>query len=164
MDLAARPAGAGIPHGPEIVFLPQPDDAFLRHPFLVPPDIKGLIVFMKHRYPEFILVKAVSGGQKIPGKADGLFLEIIPKGEIPQHFKKGMMPCRIPDIFKIIVFSAGPDAFLGRHRSGIVPLFITGEYAFKLDHAGIHKHEGLVVPGHQGGRPDRLVAVFFKIV
>ena len=43
---------------------------------------------------------------------DGLFLEIVAKGEIPKHFKEGVVPRRIADIVQVIVFAAGAHAFL----------------------------------------------------
>ena len=41
-----------------------------------------------------------------------LFLEIIAKRKIAEHFKKRMMPRCITDIIQVIMFAARTDAFL----------------------------------------------------
>ena len=79
-----------------------------------------------HHHPYRRRHEAVGGqfialGQQFPCPCNGLFLEIVPKRKIPQHFKKGVVPGCVAHVFQIIVFSAGPHAFLGRGRPGIAP-------------------------------------------
>ena len=51
MDLRARPARPGIPHGPKIVLLAQTDNP-ARQQIVDPlPDAIGLVIILKNRYP-----------------------------------------------------------------------------------------------------------------
>lgn len=40
--------------------------------------------------------------RQLPSHVDGICLEVIPKAEIPQHFKEAMMPSSHTNIFQII--------------------------------------------------------------
>src|SRR3546814_7789504 len=58
-------------------------------------------------------------GDQRPGVVDGLFLEIVAEGEIPQHFKESMVPRRIADIVEVVVLAPRAHAFLRRHRGAV---------------------------------------------
>ncbi len=65
-----------------------------------------------NRHPEFFLGQFDYVNQIFPGPGDGFFLEIIAEGKIAEHFEKGMMAGGDADIFQIVMFAAGADAFL----------------------------------------------------
>ena len=56
---------------------------------------------------------------EFPSPIDSIFFEIITKGPIPQHFKKGMVIGIEPDVIEVVVFPPGTDAFLSIGSAGI---------------------------------------------
>ena len=83
---------------------------------------------------------------------DGLFFEIITEAEIAQHFKKGMMPCRIADIFQVVMLAACTHTALAGRRPYIFALFTSKEHVLKLHHAGIGEQQGRIVARNQRTR------------
>ena len=51
-----------------------------------------------YRYPQFVFRQTKRFGQKYPGKAYGVVLEVVAKAEVAQHFKKRVVTCGIADI------------------------------------------------------------------
>ena len=51
--------------------------------------------------------------QEFPGPFDGLFLEVISKAPVAQHFEERVMIGVETDVIEIVVFPAGSNAFLG---------------------------------------------------
>ncbi len=49
---------------------------------------------------------------QFPCKCDRLFLEVIAKGEVPQHFEESVVAVGEADVFEVVVFAAGAHAFL----------------------------------------------------
>jgi len=80
---------------------------------------------------------------------DSFFLEIIAKTEVAKHFKKGMMSGRIADILEVVVLSSGPNTTLAGCGPVIIPLVLSHEDRFKLDHSGIGKQQRRVVCGYE---------------
>ena len=119
-DLAARAAGTGICHLPEVVrleFLPAglvPDahDAVLRHADVLGPDVVGLVVRVIDRDPELVLGQLVDPGQEVPREGDRLLLEVVAEGEIAQHLEERVMAGRVADVFEVVVLAAGAHAAL----------------------------------------------------
>ena len=56
-------------------------------------------------------------GDQVPGKLDGLFLEIVAEREIAEHLEEGVMARGVADIFEVVVLAAGAHAFLRCHRA-----------------------------------------------
>ena len=164
MNLRAGPAGARIAHSPEVVFLPQAHDAVFGNADQIAPEIVGLVVIEVNRHPELVGGQTVAVGQEVPGELNGFFLEIVAEGEVSQHFKEGVMARRVAHVFEVIVLAAGPHAFLGGHRTVVIPLFFAEKRTLELDHAGIGEQQGRVVRRHQGRTPYLLMLVFGKIV
>ena len=103
-------------------------------------------------------------GDQFPRHANGFFLEIVAKGKITQHFKKGQVPGRHAHIVQIIVLAPGTHAFLGTHRPRVAALFNTGKQVLELHHTRIGKHQGRIVLGHQGTGGNDLMSVIGKVV
>jgi hypothetical protein len=103
-------------------------------------------------------------GQKFPGKINGLFFEIIAKGEVAEHLEKGVVPGGMADILQVVMFAAGPHATLNGGGPDIIALFLAHEDPFKLDHAGVGEEQGRIVMGHQRRRIDNRVAPGGKIL
>ncbi len=136
-DFRTGAAGAGVSHGPEIVFFAEPDNALCGNADVPVPEIVGFVIVQIHGCIEFVGRQTVAVGQEIPSEFDGFFLEIIPERKIAEHFKKRVVPGRIADIFQIVVLAASPDAFLGSHGTVIGPLFLSEKGALELNHARI---------------------------
>jgi hypothetical protein len=83
--------------------------------------------------------------EKLPGKGNGLFLEVVPKREVPQHLKKSMVPGRHSNVFEVIMLSRNSKTLLTRGR----PFFFTTlgpeKGILKLIHPGIAKEQGRIV-------------------
>ena len=77
----------------------------------------------------------------------GFFLKIISEGEIPEHFKKGMVKICFTDNIKVI----GAQAFLtGRGPALKVSIDASQELRLKLLHPRCGKKYGRIILGHQG--------------
>ena len=150
-DLGAGAAGPGVAHGPKIVFFPHADDAVRRQPGDLLPEAGRFFVFVEDGGPQFIRRQFIVLGQELPGHLDGPFLEIIAEGEVPQHFKEGVVPGGEAHVFQVVVFAAGPDALLGTGGPAVGPGVFSQEHLFKLHHARIGEQQGGVPGGHQGG-------------
>ncbi len=158
-DFRAGTAGAGVPHGPEIVFLPQAHDAFRGETGDFLPKLAGFIVVVEHRGPEALLGEAVFDGEELPGRLDGPHLEVIPKGEIPQHLEKGVVPGGVAHVFQVVVLAPGPDALLGTGGPGVGALVLAQETALELHHAGVGEEQGGVAVGHERRAGDDRMAL-----
>ena len=155
-DFRAIAAGAGRAHGPQIVGVA--DDAVIAEAGDLLPQSAGLFVGRVDRDQQLVLGQADHLGDEIPGEGDGLFLEVIAEGEIPQHLEESVVAGGIADIVQIVVLAAGADAFLDGGGAGIGPLFGTGEQVLELHHARIGEQQGGIVARDQGRGWHRLVA------
>ena len=66
VDLAARPARAGVAHLPEVVLVAEALDAIHRHADLLVPDRLGLVVAVVHGDPQAVAVEAERLGRRAP--------------------------------------------------------------------------------------------------
>jgi hypothetical protein len=76
------------------------------------PQIGCLIVCVIDRGRQLVGGEAPFLGEQGPCMDNCLFLEIVAKGEVPQHLEEGVMPRGIADIIKIVVLAPGAHAFL----------------------------------------------------
>ncbi len=114
MDLRTRTARTGLAHLPEIVFLVQPENALLRNARHFLPELLGFVVFAEDRDVQPVLRHAepLRTGHQLPGKRDGILLEVIAEREIAEHLEERVVAARVADIFKIVVLAAGAHALL----------------------------------------------------
>ncbi len=163
VDLRAGAAGAHIAHGPPIVLL-----AKAQHPLRgragVDPQLHGLVIVLVDREPEPLHGQPPLVDQQIPGVFDGLFFEIVAKGEVAQHLEEGVVPGAGADLLQIVVLAADPQTLLGCGGPAIVPLLQPQEEILELHHARIGEHQGGVVGRDQVAALDRSVAPLAKIV
>src|SRR5260370_35008776 len=98
MDLTARAAGAGVTHGPEIIFGAHGEDTFFGdaygHPefFCVVVTWNGFVAF-ENGGIELRLFNAepIGRGDQLPRVSDGFLLEVVAEAEIAQHLEEGMV-------------------------------------------------------------------------
>jgi hypothetical protein len=150
MYLAARSAGSGFPHLPEIILLAPPKDLFFAESDPA-PEIKSLVVVFIYGYEEFIRRQLQLFGEKVPSEADRLLLKIIPEREVAEHFKECMLAGSPPHIFKIVVFAARSDYLLAGCGTGIRALRFAQKGILKLVHPCVGKEKGRIVMGNQRG-------------
>jgi hypothetical protein len=141
----ARTARAGIAHRPEIVRRADADNAGFRQTGNLAPQIECFVILGIDGGQQAVLVEAEFLGDQRPGEFDGVFLEIVAKGEIPQHFKEGMVPRRIAYIVEVVVLAARANAFLRRYGAVIGAFFQPRENILELHHAGICEHQCRIV-------------------
>ncbi len=157
VHLRAGPAGAGIAHGPEIVLLPEAQDAIVAQPGDVFPELEGVVVIGEDGRLETILGQSPFLGEEIPAVLDGLLLEVVPEGEIAQHLEEGVMPGGAAHVLEVVVLAPRPHALLSGYGSAILPLLLAEEHALELVHARVGEEKGRVVARHErGGAHDRV--------
>jgi len=161
-DLRARAAGARIAHGPEVVLFAHADEAFFGDAHLFAPDVVGFVVFAEHRNPQFVLGQAHLLGQKLPGIGDGILFEIIAEGKVAEHLEKGVMTGGLADIFQVVVFAPGANAFLRRGGAHVVPFFTSEKNILELVHARIYEQQGRIVVRDQRRGGYHLVAALLE--
>ena len=149
-DFRAGTTGARVPHGPEVILITHASDAISGHADLIAPDLLRFVIAIVDRYPELFRRQAKALRQQRPGEANRVMLEVIPKGEIPQHFEEGVVARRIADVLKVVVLPPSPHAALAGDRSVIASLFPPREHILELHHACIGKQQGGIVSGHKG--------------
>jgi hypothetical protein len=80
---------------------------------------------------------------------NGIFFEVIPETEVPQHFKESVMAGGVADLVKVIVFAAGPHAALRTDGTGVTALLGTEEHILELHHAGIGEQQSRIITWNQ---------------
>ena len=148
-NLGARATGASRPHAPEVVVRGDADDPLFGQARDFAPIARSLIVGVIDGDRQLVFRQTEILGQQLPSKGNSLFLEIVAKGKIPQHFKESVVTRGIADIVQIIVLAARAHAFLGGCGALVVAGFHAGETVLKLHHARVGKHQRRVVARHQ---------------
>src|SRR5207245_3494516 len=95
----------------------------------------------------------------LPRKSDRVFLEVIAKGEIPQHLEESVMAIGESHVFEVVVFAAGAHAFLRRGRALVVALLEPEENVLELVHARIGKKQSRIADGDERGAAHHAMAV-----
>ena len=171
-DFRAGATGAGITHGPEIVTLvafsarlvADARESRRIDTDPVEPDLRGLVILFIDGDPELLARQAERVGQELPGVLDGIFLEIVAKAEVAEHFEKGVMPGRVADILEIIVLATGAHAALRRDSTVVGALFASGEDILELDHARVREQEGRIISRDERARFDHAVPALLEKV
>ena len=148
-DFRTGAARAGFAHRPEIVARRDANDAVVGKAGDFFPQSERLVVVVIDGDEQPILGEAEFLGDQAPGKGDRLFLEIISKGEVPEHLEEGVVPGGIADVIEIVVLAAGADAFLRGGGADVIPLFRSREHILERHHSRIGEHQRRIVPGHQ---------------
>ncbi len=119
VHLGAGPAGAGVPHRPEVVLLAQPEDPVGGQELL--PEVERLVVVGEDGGLEPVLGEPEVLGQELPAEPDRVLLEVVAEGEVAQHLEEGVVPGGAADVLQVIVLAAGPHALLGGGRPDVRP-------------------------------------------
>ena len=113
------------------------------------PEAFGFVVFAEDGDVELVFGKAVFFGDQVPGELDGFGFEVVAEGEVAEHFEESVVAAGVADVFEIVVFAAGADAFLGGGGAGVIAGFEALEDLFELVHARVGEEQGGVVGRHE---------------
>ena len=160
VDLAARPAGAGLGHPPEVLVVAGVDVAPAGHPLgrqadLVAPDRPGDLVVRVGRRRQALGRDPELLRQELPGPVDRLALEVVAEAPVPHHLEEGVVARRAPDLLEVVVLAGHPQAALDVDGPGVAARLGAGEDLLELDHPGVREEEGLVAGRDRGSRSAR---------
>ncbi len=116
-DFRTRTTRTGIAHRPEVIGGRNTDDAVIRQTANLFPKTMGFVIGVINRDQKLVFGKTIFLGDQVPGEFNRVFLEIIAKREVAEHFKEGVMAGGMTDIFKIVMFATGTHAFLRGGRA-----------------------------------------------
>lgn len=100
--------------------------------------------------------------EKLPGPSDGILLEVVPKGPVPEHLEEGMVVGVLAHVVEVVVLPAGADALLGvagaaQAAERRVRRRRAEEDRLVLVHPGVGEQQRGVVDGdHRTRRPPRV--------
>src|SRR5437667_5393623 len=120
-----------------------------------PRFVNGRVNSLRRESPAF--------NNKLPRPLDRLLLEIITEAPIPQHLKKGVMICVESDVFEVVMFPSGANAFLRVGDARRIPrrFLLSEKNGHELVHASIgEKQIGRV--WHERRRSHNRVLFFAK--
>ena len=80
---------------------------------------------------------------KFPRPLDRFLFEIVAKAPVAQHFEEGVMIGVEPDIFEVVVFAAGANAFLCVGHARRIPgrLLLAEKNGHELVHARVREKQ-----------------------
>ena len=168
-NFGARATRAGITHGPEVVrsvrstfVVADADHALGRHADVFGPDVIGFVIAGVDRHPELVFRQLQDTGQEGPGKIDRVFLEIVAKAEVAQHFEKSVVTGGVADVFQVTVLATGTHALLAAGSTGVCPFFLTQETVLELVHPRVSEQQGRIVVRDQGAGRDTGVTLLLE--
>src|SRR5690606_30644975 len=153
VDLAARTAGPGVAHGPEVVGHAEADQAIVAETAHLAPELAGVRVLgdpllsLEVGAHEPLPREAEDLRQEFPRIDDRLLLEVVAEAEVAQHLEERMMPRRRPHGFEAVVLAADADTLLTARGAPVGALLAAREHVLELDHARIGEHQRRIVPG-----------------
>src|SRR4029077_4675953 len=152
VNLAARSAGTGVAHLPEIIFRTKFEDAIVRHTLPEPQVVsfgiaRDSVFAFADGDVKFLLIdgEPLPRSTQLPRVGEGVFLEVVAEGEISQHLEKRVVAIGETYVFQVVVFAACAHAFLGSRRPRVVALFEAQEYVLELVHSGVGKQQRRIV-------------------
>src|SRR5687767_2668821 len=154
MDLAAWTTWPGLTHLPEIIFATEAQNSLARSADLFPQPFGVFVgrhfrVALVNRKPQARRIESQYVDQKLPGKLDRVFLEVVAKRKIAEHLEKGVMPRGFADLVEVVVLAAGAHALLRRRGAQVIALLHAEKRVFKLIHAGVGEQQRRIVGREQ---------------
>ena len=159
MNLAARTARSGIAHLPEIILRAEFVDPIFGDA-LSQPQVVGFAIAL---YTVFALedgqvqlvfrnAEPLGRSNQLPRVGDGVLLEIVAEGEVPQHLEEGVVAIGKANVFQIVMLAARADAFLRRGGLVVVAFFQAEEDVLELVHARVGEQQrGIVLRDERRG-------------
>ncbi len=156
VDLAARPARAGVAHLPEVVLVAEALDALHRYADLLVPDRLGLVVALVDGDPQTVAVEAERLGRQLPAPRDDLVLEVVTEAEVAEHLEEHQVALGAPDVVEVVVLAAGSGALLAADRALVRRHFVADEVRLERHHAGDGEQHRRIVRDQAGRRHHRM--------
>ncbi len=157
-DLRRRTARSGHPHLPEVVPVP-PLQPLRIDSHLVEPDRRRLVIALVDGEPDTVGIETEVFGGELIRPRDGLFLEVVPKAEVPQHLEEGEMANGRAHHLDV----HGARHLLRRHRPVEWRRLLPQEVRLEGDHPGVGEQQSRVDRDQRRRRSD-LVATLGKEV
>ena len=175
VDLGARTARADVSHLPEVVLAVKREH--LVRGEVLEPDLLGLVVggkalrgiTAKVRGVEPVLGEHVHLREELPRPPDGLLLEKVAEGPVPEHLEEGVVVGVLADVVEVVVLAARADALLGvggalELRERALRVGGAQEAGLELVHSRVGEEEGWVIVGDHGrGRHDGVLLALEEI-
>ena len=163
VDLRAGAAGAGVAHGPPVVLLAEAQHPLRRRAGLDPEPL-GFVVVGIDGEPHALQGQFQLVDEQLPGELNGLFLEVIAKGEVAQHLEEGVVARARPHVLQIVVLAAHTHALLGSGGAVVGALVHAQEHVLELDHSRVGQEQRGVVVRHQAATVhDRMLVLVEKV-
>jgi hypothetical protein len=105
--------------------------------------VHGRVKSLRRKFPAI--------DHKLPRAFDRFLFEIIAKAPVAEHFEKGVVIGVESDIFEVVMFASGADAFLSVSNSRRIPrrFLLAEKDRHELVHAGVREKQIRCV-GQQG--------------
>ena len=159
VQLGVGPGRTGIGHLPEVVLVPETENAAVGDAGDLPPQLARFIVGVVHRDVEAVGIDAepLITGHPVPRVFDRFLLEIVAEGEVAEHLEERVVACRVADLLQVVVLPARADALLAGHRTRVVATFQALKHPLELHHSGVGEQQRGVIGRYE--RPARHLLV-----
>ena len=157
VQLAARPAGTGVAHPPEVLLVAgrdvaPPHEALRRQADLVGPDGVRLVVIGVHRGGDAVGGDAQLIGQELPCPVDRLALEIVAEAPVAEHLEQRVVARRAADLLEVVVLALHAQAELGVDGANVVALLLPGQHPLERRHPRVDEQQRRIVAREQRRR------------
>ncbi len=98
------------------------------------------LVSFEHGGIQSVLVKLKYVYKILPSPVDCLFLEVVTKRPVAEHFKHSVVVCVVTYLFKVVMFAGYTQAFLTVGDAFVGCRTVAENDVFELVHTGICKH------------------------
>jgi len=102
--------------------------------------------------------------QQFPGESNGFVLEVIAKGEVPQHFEECLVAPRVAHVVEVVVLSPGSYNLLTCCRPVIGACFTAQEHFLELIHSRVDEQQRRILSRNQGGTSHDGVTTIFEVL
>ena len=114
-----------------------------------------MLIAFEYGDVQAVFFNPIALGEQFPGPVNGLLFEVITERPVAEHLEHGVVIGVHSDLFKIIVFAAHAETFLGVRHTRRLGWAVAQEDVFERVHSRIGEHQGgVILEDHRGGRHD----------
>ncbi len=144
IDLGAGTAGTCAVL-PEVVLLAETVNPVCRNADFLMPYLEGLLIVQIDGRIETVCRNAHTLCQELPGKGNGLALEIVTEGKVAKHLKEGAVTSGLSDVFNV----AGSNTLLAGGHTPSGRNFLSRKVGLQRSHTGIDQKQAVVIVRNQ---------------